>query len=89
VVVGVNRFIADDGGRVPVMRIDPELERSQVERLQRWRSARGPVDGPLATVEDTARSEANLLPCLREALQAGATIGEVSDVLRRVFGTYR
>jgi methylmalonyl-CoA mutase N-terminal domain/subunit len=89
VVVGVNRFVSDDGGRVPVMRVDPELERSQVERLQRWRSARGPVDGLLVTVEDAARSDDNLLPSLRDALQAGATIGEVSDVLRGVFGTHR
>jgi len=89
VVVGVNRFVADDGGRIPVMRVDPALERSQVERLQRWRSARGPVDGLLATVEDAARSENNLLPSLRDALQAGATIGEVSDVLRGVFGIHR
>ncbi len=89
VVVGVNRFAAEESERIPVMRIDPELERSQVERLSAWRSERGSVDEVLNIVEQVARSNENLLPSLKEALRAGATIGEVSDVLRTVFGTHR
>jgi methylmalonyl-CoA mutase, N-terminal domain len=72
-----------------VMRIDPELERSQVERLSAWRAERGSVDEVCNVVEQVARSGENLLPSLGEALGAGATIGEVSDVLRTVFGTHR
>jgi methylmalonyl-CoA mutase, N-terminal domain len=87
VVVGMNRFTAGESERIPVMRVDPELERSQVERLSAWRADRGSVD--LSAVEEVARSGENLLPTMREALRAGATIGEVSDVLRTVFGTHR
>ncbi|HVR33242.1 MAG TPA: methylmalonyl-CoA mutase family protein [Acidimicrobiia bacterium] len=89
VVVGVNRFVAAETERIPVMRIDPELERSQVERLETLRSRRGSVQVELDAIDATARSTANLLPALKTALAAGATIGEVSDVLRGVFGTHR
>ncbi|MFP5330976.1 MAG: methylmalonyl-CoA mutase family protein, partial [Acidimicrobiia bacterium] len=89
VVVGVNKYVTDETEKVPVMRIDPELERSQVARLQEWRASRDGVDAELAVVEAAARGEDNLLPVMREALRAGATIGEVSDTLRRVFGTHR
>ncbi|MEX2655316.1 MAG: methylmalonyl-CoA mutase family protein [Acidimicrobiia bacterium] len=89
VVVGVNRFVSDETEKVPVMKIDPELERGQVARLEEWRSGRGPVDTELQAVEDVARSDENLLPVMKTALAAGATIGEISDVLRRVFGTHR
>jgi methylmalonyl-CoA mutase N-terminal domain/subunit len=89
VVVGVNRFLTDETGRVPVMRVDPELERSQVARVQEWRASRDGVDAQLDVVRDAARSDTNLLPPMREAMRAGATIGEVSDVLRDVFGVHR
>jgi methylmalonyl-CoA mutase, N-terminal domain len=89
VVVGLNRFATEESERIPVMRIDPELERSQVERLSAWRAERGSVDEVCNVVEQVARSGENLLPSLGEALGAGATIGEVSDVLRTVFGTHR
>jgi methylmalonyl-CoA mutase N-terminal domain/subunit len=89
VVVGVNRFLTDETGRVPVMRVDPDLERSQVARVQEWRASRDGVDAELDVVRDAARSDANLLPPMREAMRAGATIGEVSDVLRDVFGVHR
>ena len=63
----------------------------QVERLQELRASRDQraVDGALADVEETARGTGNLLPPMREALRARATLGEVSDALRRVFGEYR
>jgi methylmalonyl-CoA mutase, N-terminal domain len=89
VVVGLNRFASDESERVPVMRIDPQLEQSQVARLSEWKSQRRPVDTELQEVETVGRSSENLLPALKAALAAGATIGEVSDVLRGVFGTYR
>ncbi|MDX1448979.1 MAG: methylmalonyl-CoA mutase family protein [Acidimicrobiia bacterium] len=89
VVVGVNRFVTDETEKIPVMKVDPELERSQVRRVQEWRASRSGVDAELASVEDAARGTDNLLPVMRDALRAGATIGEVSDALRRVFGTHR
>jgi methylmalonyl-CoA mutase N-terminal domain/subunit len=90
VVVGVNRFVDDDHAPPPpALAFDPALARDQVDRLARLRAARdqAAVTAALATVEDTARGEANLLPSMREALHAGATLGEVSDALRGVFGS--
>ena len=89
VVVGVNRFQDDADEPVPVLKVDPELERDQVARLQEWRAKRGPIGSYLEAIEDAARSDTNLLPVMKEALAAGATVGEVSDALRSVFGTYR
>jgi methylmalonyl-CoA mutase N-terminal domain/subunit len=91
VVVGVNRFTDDDAADVPVMSIDPELERNQVHRLGQSRARR---DGratadAIDRVVETARSDANLLPVMKAALTAGATLGEVAGALRGVFGEYR
>jgi len=72
------------------LRIDPEAERAQVERLQKLRSHRDSarVAAALRRVEETARSDRNLMPALLDAVQAYATVGEISDALRRVFGEY-
>ncbi|HEY5685070.1 MAG TPA: methylmalonyl-CoA mutase family protein, partial [Acidimicrobiia bacterium] len=71
--------------------VDPALEDSQRARLADWRAVRDQpgVDAALGAVEQTARTERNLLPPMREALAAGATVGEVSNALRLVFGVYR
>lgn len=91
VVVGVNRFVDDDPVSTPVLEVDPELERQQRVKLQQFRSGRdqGEVTQLLQLVEVTAQGKENLLPVMKSALAAGATVGEVSDALRRVFGTYR
>ena len=91
VVVGVNRFVDAEDGDVPVMAIDPELERGQVQRLQASRAQRSSesVGSTLAAVEAAARGNDNLLPPMKAALESGATLGEVSGALREVFGEYR
>jgi len=89
VMVGVNRFAGDEGAPpVAALAVDPELARRQVERVRRLRAARddAAVAPALGALERAARSDANLLPPMKEALRAGATLGEVSDVLREVFG---
>jgi methylmalonyl-CoA mutase N-terminal domain/subunit len=90
VVVGVNRFVTDSGS-VPVLDVDPELERAQVERLRAWRESRdqAAVEKALAAVTETAAGTGNLLYPMRDALAAGATVGEVSDALRSIFGVHR
>jgi methylmalonyl-CoA mutase N-terminal domain/subunit len=91
VVVGVNRFL-DEGGRdVEIQRIGEEEVAAQVERLRSLRAAReaSTVERALADVDSAARGSSNLLPPMRAALGARATLGEVSDVLRAVFGEYR
>jgi len=91
VVVGVNRFAQAEEAAVPTLRIDPEVERWQVERLRALRARRDAVRARamVVRVEEAARSEANLLPAILEAVEAYATVGEISDALRRVFGEYR
>jgi methylmalonyl-CoA mutase N-terminal domain/subunit len=89
VVVGVNKFESEEEP-VELYRLDPELERRQVERLVRVRDERdqGAVDKALKELEDAARGTDNLLHPMRAALSEYATLGEVSDVLRGVFGEY-
>jgi len=91
VVVGVNRFLDPAERSVPIQRIAEEDVTKQRERVRALRASRdhAAVDRALADVEATARGTENLLPPMREALHARATLGEVSDVLRRVFGEYR
>jgi methylmalonyl-CoA mutase, N-terminal domain len=90
VVVGVNRFQGDDE-RVEIVKISPKHEREQVAALKRLREQRDArqVEARLLDVRRAADGDANLLPPMREALRAYATIGEVCAVLRDVFGEYR
>lgn len=91
IVVGVNRFQTDNPEKVPVFRIDPANERSQIENLCRIRATRDPVlwQQSLAALDEAARGTANLMPRILAAAEAYATVGEISDTLRRVFGEYR
>jgi methylmalonyl-CoA mutase N-terminal domain/subunit len=91
VVVGVNRFKQEDRDSPPPFRIDPELERQQVERLREVRASRSAADVErrLGELESAARGSDNLMPRILEACRAYATVGEVSDRLRRVFGEHR
>jgi methylmalonyl-CoA mutase N-terminal domain/subunit len=91
VVVGVNRFVDADVRPVELQRISAEETAAQMARLRDLRASRdrGAVGRALSAVEDTARGTGNLLPPIREALRLRATLGEVSDALRRVFGEYR
>jgi methylmalonyl-CoA mutase, N-terminal domain len=90
VVVGVNRFQGDEEA-VEITKIGPRHERDQVEGLERLRAERDQarVESRLAEVRRAAEGSQNLLPPMRAALQAYATIGEVCGVLRDVFGEYR
>lgn len=91
VVVGVNRFALEQEVGIPVFRLDPKVERSQVERVRAVRASRSEeawraaLDG-LATA---ARGTHNLMPHILTAVEAMATVGEISDTLRGVFGEYR
>ena len=90
-VVGVNRFAQEQETPVPIQRIDEALERKQVDRLcalrtkrdaKRWAAA-------LDRVQAAARSGENLMPKILEAVESYATVGEISDAMRKVFGEYR
>lgn len=91
VIVGVNRFQSSEPENVPVFRINPEIERAQVQAVQALRSQRnaGLWKQRLEELGSAARSSENLMPRILAAAEADATAGEISDVLRAVFGEYR
>ena len=90
-VVGVNRFSSDKPTPIEILRIDPNLESAQVERVRAVRASR---DGArcrvaLDAVTQAARGHANLVPSIIAAVEAKATVGEIADSLRNVFGEYQ
>jgi methylmalonyl-CoA mutase N-terminal domain/subunit len=91
IVVGVNKYQSDDGRSIPTMQLDPEVERAQIKRVQALRARRDAsrTNQTLAEVESRARSGANLMPAICAAVETFATVGEISDTLRRVFGEYQ
>ncbi len=91
VIVGLNKFQIDNEPEPSVFPIDPSLEGAQQTRLAAFKANRdaGSVAERLEAVRATARGNDNLLYPMKEALRAGATLGEVSDALRDVFGTYQ
>jgi methylmalonyl-CoA mutase N-terminal domain/subunit len=90
-VVGVNKFTQEQGKAVPTQRMDEDLERKQVERVRALRGRRDP--GPWKQAMDAVRTAAgsgeNLMPKILAAVEAYATVGEISDAMRGVFGEYR
>jgi methylmalonyl-CoA mutase N-terminal domain/subunit len=91
VIVGVNRFTETSQREVEILRVGAELERAQIERVGRLRAQRDKpqVVHALDAVRGGAEGTANLLPLMRDALAARATVGEVCGTLRGVFGVYR
>ncbi len=89
VIVGQNEFLSDTEA-VPVLKVDPKEERAQVERLRAFRASRDASvwASTLRQVEAAARGNDNLVPLILDAVKAGATVGEVSDTLRSVWGEY-
>ena len=91
IVVGVNRFVEAEEVDVPVQRIDEDAVREQIERVRRHKALqdRAAVQLALEHVAVAAGSSDNVLPPMRDALRAGATLGEIGATLRQVFGEYR
>jgi methylmalonyl-CoA mutase, N-terminal domain len=90
VVVGVNRYTEGDDGETPIHRIDPEMERKQIGRVQAVRARRdgADVERHLAALREAAATERNLMPTLIECARAHATEGEMVDALQHVWGAY-
>ncbi|MCA9678759.1 MAG: methylmalonyl-CoA mutase [Myxococcales bacterium] len=91
VVVGVNDFVLDEEAPIPVAKVDPASERDQVARVRamRARRAQAETDRALRALDDAARGTANVVEPILAAVKAMATVGEVADVLRGVFGEYQ
>jgi methylmalonyl-CoA mutase N-terminal domain/subunit len=91
IVVGVNRYADEAPANVPIQRIDAAAAERQVARTAAYKRAqdREAVDAALTVVAEAARGDANLLPPMKAALLAGATLGQIADVLRGIFGEHR
>ena len=91
VIVGVNRFQMEEHTKAPVFRIDATVEREQVESLRAMRAARDAAlwKQRIEALEAAARGTENVMPRIVAAAEAQATVGEISDAFRRVFGEYR
>src|SRR5262245_33307766 len=90
IVVGVNRFQIKEETAIPTLKIDPAFERSQIERVRKVRAGRdaAAAKAALKEVERAARSGENLMPRIIAAVETYATLGEVADAMRSVFGEY-
>jgi len=90
-VVGVNRFQIEEESPKDLLRVDPNVRVSQMERLKRLRSERdnGRVKGILNGLKKSAEENDNLMPVILDAVKAYATLGEICDALREVFGEYQ
>ena len=91
IVVGVNRFKQEESEAPRIFRLDPELEQQQIARLRELRASRSAsqVEARLGALEQAARSSDNLMPRILACSEAYATVGEISDRLRAVFGEYQ
>ncbi|MGH9218570.1 MAG: methylmalonyl-CoA mutase family protein, partial [Vicinamibacterales bacterium] len=91
IVVGVNKYTTDEPSSIEVFQVDPQLEVQQVQRVQRLRQVRGAAEwtAALDAVRSAATSADNLVPPIIAAVEARATVGEIADTLRNVFGEYR
>ena len=91
VIVGINKYEEESNERIPTLKIDPEVERSQVARLKAVKAERDAdaVAKSLAAVRAACQSGTNLVPPIVTAVEANVTVGEICDVFRDEFGVYR
>jgi methylmalonyl-CoA mutase, N-terminal domain len=90
-IVGLNKFQLEEESSVPLLRVDPAIERAQIERVRALRNRRDATvaEATLAKLEESARGDENLLPKILDCIEAYATVGEISNRLRQVWGEYR
>jgi len=91
VVVGVNRFQSNEETTIPTLRVDPAIEQQQIERLRAVRARRDATatDAALGRLEEAARGTENLVPHILACVEAHATVGEISNRFRIVWGEYK
>jgi methylmalonyl-CoA mutase N-terminal domain/subunit len=92
IIVGVNEYVLDEPKEIPILRMDPEGEKRHLARLKKHRAERDPERWAAAmqALENASRDpKANTMPYILDAVNAGATVGEVCNMWRRVFGEYR
>ena len=91
IIVGVNKFTEEEEHIVELHKIDPEAEKKQTEKLKKLREERDnmQVNKSLENLEKAAAGNENMLPPILEAVKAYTTLGEICDVLRKIWGTHK
>ncbi|MET0152076.1 MAG: methylmalonyl-CoA mutase family protein [Candidatus Binatia bacterium] len=91
VMVGANRYQVPEERPIPTLKIDPEMEKKQADRVRAWKKARNGSEARAATlrVREACESGDNVMPPILTAVKKGVTVGEISDVFRQTFGEYR
>jgi len=91
IVVGMNKFQIEENEKIPIHKVDEKIERGQIERLRALREKRDKekVENALAKLEESAKGTENLLPKILDCVESYATVGEISNRLRTVWGEYR
>ena len=92
IVDGVNEYVSEEKPDIPILKFDPEGERRHLARLKQHKATRDSAKhaAALAALESASRDpNSNTMPCILDAVNAGATVGEVCNLWRRVFGEYR
>ena len=91
IVVGVNRFQIEENETIPIMKVNEAVERGQIERLRALRERRDneKAENALAKLEDSAKTDENMLPRILDCVETFVTVGEISNCLRKVWGEYR
>lgn len=93
IIVGVNKYVTpeDEKKKIKILRVDPEVQRRQIERLQKVRAERDnrAVKRALERLEEAIRTKENTMPYILEAVKAYASVGEIMDVFRKIYGSYR
>ena len=90
-MVGVNRFRIEEDESIPILTVDPKIEREQVERLRSVREKRdaAKADAAVSSLKDAATGTENLLPRILECVESHVTVGEISNALRAAWGEYQ
>ncbi len=90
IVVGVNKFQVEEEQKEDILRVDPEVERLQVEKVSKLKAERNndEVDRTLLSLKEAAKTDENLMPYILDAVKSYATLGEICGVLREEFGEY-
>jgi methylmalonyl-CoA mutase N-terminal domain/subunit len=91
IIVGVNEFISEENNKIPVFKIDPSIQQAQIEKIKALKASRDNAlaKNCLAAIADAVNSGQNMMPTVIAAVEANCTLGEISDVLRNIFGEYQ
>jgi methylmalonyl-CoA mutase N-terminal domain/subunit len=91
IIVGVNEFISDENNKIPVFKIDARIQQAQIENIKALKANRDNVLAVncLAAISAAVNAGQNIMPPVIAAVEANCTLGEISDVLRNIFGEYQ